>query len=61
MACPKVAAVAALIKWAHPELNAHQITAKLQQSAEDIGKVGVDEYFGFGMVSAFNALSDSAP
>lgn len=61
MACPKVAAVAALIKWADPSLNAHQITVLLQQTAQDIGPIGVDGYFGYGMVNAYSALNAVQP
>jgi subtilisin family serine protease len=60
MATPKVAAVAALIidqaKSAGQRLTPAQVTARMQQTALDIGKKGADRYFGHGFVSAFYAL-----
>ena len=60
MATPKVSAVAALIidqaKSAGESLTPAQVTARLQQTAIDIGKVGADAYFGHGFVSAYYAL-----
>jgi subtilisin family serine protease len=57
MACPKVSAVAALVASACPELGAQQIAQIVMQTAEDIGRVGVDPYFGHGMVCAYRTLS----
>ena len=61
MATPKVSAVAALIidqaKAAGESLTSAQVITRLQQTAIDIGKRGVDAYFGNGFVSAFYALS----
>jgi subtilisin family serine protease len=54
---PLAAGVAALVKSANPTLNPAQIKRILQQSAEDIGKVGHDELFNFGMVNAAAAVA----
>ncbi|WP_066051839.1 S8 family serine peptidase [Robertmurraya korlensis] len=56
MAAPKVAAAAALVKAQYPTLTAQQIATHLQQTAEDLGKPGHDEYFGHGLVNVYQAL-----
>ncbi|RDU38702.1 hypothetical protein DRW41_03850 [Neobacillus piezotolerans] len=56
MAAPKVAAAAALVKAQFPHLTAQQIATRLQQTAEDLGNPGHDEYFGHGLVNVWNAL-----
>ena len=56
-ATPLVAGVAALIKSANPALQPAQIRAILQQTAEDIGPVGHDQFFNFGLVSASDAVA----
>jgi subtilisin family serine protease len=60
MATPKVAAVAALIidqaKANGQTLNPAQVVTKLQQTSVDIGKLGYDPYFGYGMANAYSAL-----
>jgi len=56
-ATPLAGGAAALIKSANPKLNPAQIVRVLQRTAEDIGKVGYDELFGFGMVNAAAAVS----
>ena len=57
MAAPKVSAVAALVKAAHPEYNVSQVAAAVSRSAEDLGRVGTDQLFGDGLVNAYNALA----
>ena len=54
---PLAGGVAALVKSANPTLNPAQIKRILQQTAEDIGKVGYDELFNFGMVNAAAAVA----
>lgn len=56
-ATPLVAGVAALIKSANPGLTPSQIRAILQQTAEDIGPVGYDQFFNFGLVNASAAVA----
>ncbi len=62
MASPHVAGVAALIisqeldrTGAKP--SPAQVVSKLQQTAEDVGKVGYDNLYGHGMANAFNAVN----
>jgi serine protease len=57
MATPHVAGVAALV-WSHNSgwSNA-QIRDALQQSAEDLGPAGKDNFFGYGLVQACAALT----
>jgi len=54
---PIAAAVAALVKAANPGLSPAQIRTILQQTAEDIGKVGYDQFFNFGLVNATAAVN----
>ncbi len=49
---PHVAGVAALIKAANPSLTPAQIRTILQQTADDIGKNGYDQFFNFGLANA---------
>jgi lantibiotic leader peptide-processing serine protease len=56
MATPKVSAVAALIIAKHGKIGPQKVAQILYKSSEDIGKKGVDEYFGNGMVNAYNVL-----
>lgn len=62
MAAPHVSGVAALIisqEYARTGVKPSpaQVITKLQQSAEDIGKVGYDNLYGHGLTNAYNALS----
>jgi hypothetical protein len=50
------AGVAALVKSMDPSLTPAQIRAILQQTAEDIGGVGYDPLFNFGLVNATAAV-----
>ncbi len=57
MAAPHVAGVAALV-WSHfPDLNATDIRYALEDTAEDIGQNGKDDYFGYGLVDALEAYN----
>jgi subtilisin family serine protease len=51
-----VSAVAALVKQAHPNANAAQLKSILARSADDEGRVGVDEFYGHGFVNAGKAV-----
>lgn len=53
---PHVAGVAALVRSVNPSLTSTQVRAVLYMTAEDIGKVGYDEFFGFGLVNAYAAV-----
>lgn len=52
MATPHVSAVAALVWSRHPNCTAAEIRASLNNSALDLGAVGRDDEFGFGLVQA---------
>ena len=52
-----VAGVAALVRAANPQLTPSQIRTILQRTADDIGKVGYDQLFNFGLVNACRAVS----
>lgn len=55
MATPHVSAVAALVWSYFPTCTATQIRDSLNKSAEDLGPVGRDTKFGFGLVRAKSA------
>jgi len=61
MACPHVAGVAALIKSRFPSWSAERIRERLRNSAEDLGVPGWDEYYGYGLVNAYQAVLDPEP
>lgn len=52
MATPHVSGVAAVVWSLHPGCSAEQIRASLNLSATDLGAVGRDAQFGFGLVQA---------
>ncbi len=56
MASPHVAGVAALVKSANPSLTNAEIRAILENTAEDLGAAGWDQYFGYGLVDAYAAV-----
>ncbi|WP_180954495.1 S8 family serine peptidase [Bacillus sp. V5-8f] len=56
MAAPKVTAAAALLKAEYPQFTPQQISTHLQNTAEDLGKPGHDEFFGHGLVNVYQAL-----
>lgn len=50
-AAPIVSGAIAIIKEAFPYMNAEQITALLFTTATDLGKPGVDEVYGWGLLN----------
>ncbi len=56
MASPHVAGVVALMKSVNPDLDPATIVLLLQSSARDIGLVGPDTFYGWGMVDARAAV-----
>lgn len=52
MATPHVSGVATLVWSYHPQCSATQIRNALKQTAEDLGTVGRDDYYGYGLVNA---------
>jgi thermitase len=61
MACPQVAAVAALIWSRFPNMARDQVRAQLRYTADDLGDPGFDEYYGFGRVNARRAVEQAVP
>lgn len=60
-AAPHVAAVAALLLEANPDLTPAEIYAALEQTAIDMGAEGFDDESGFGLVDAEAALVAVVP
>ena len=58
MAAPAAAGVAALIKGRFPDISLGELKARLAQSADDEGKIGHDEFYGFGFVNARRACTE---
>lgn len=56
MASPVVAGVATLIRAKNPKIPNTEIKKIIEESSIDLGKKGYDAYFGYGRVSAINAL-----
>jgi hypothetical protein len=56
-AAPTVAAVAALVWSDHTSWSAAQVRSRLIETAVDLGTSGRDDYFGWGRVSAMQAVS----
>jgi serine protease len=61
MACPHVAGVAALIIAKAGNIGPDSVRAILQNTAQDLGTTGRDNYYGYGMVDANAALSAINP
>jgi len=59
MACPHVVGVAALIWSQFPDMTRDQVLAQLQYSADDLGELGFDVYYGFGRVNAMKAVEQA--
>lgn len=58
--CPMVAAVVALYKSLHPTANFSEVNAMLQASSKDLGTLGRDNTFGYGLLDA-DALINGIP
>jgi serine protease len=61
MAAPHVAAVAALLLGAEPDLTPDEVQAALQETAVDLGTAGKDNDFGYGRIDAAAALAEVTP
>ncbi len=61
MACPHVTGTAALVWRAYPDYNNTQVRQRLQETAEDLGVPGRDEWYGYGLVDAEKAARDTTP
>ena len=56
MATPHVSGVAALLWSANPKWTNAQIREAMNMTAMDLGEVGWDPHYGYGLVQAFDAL-----
>jgi thermitase len=61
MACPQVAGVAALIWSQFQNMTRDQVRARLRYTADDLGNLGFDEYYGYGRVNARRAVEQALP
>ncbi len=57
MATPYVSGVVALIVSQHPDWSVDQVKSHLLQTTEDLGTPGWDQYYGYGLVNAYAAVS----
>ncbi|GLY22034.1 type VII secretion-associated serine protease mycosin [Micromonospora sp. NBRC 101691] len=56
-----VSGVAALVRSRYPDLDAANVVNRLIRTADDAGRSGRDDQFGFGAVNPVAALSGSVP
>ncbi|CAN5310700.1 hypothetical protein BH09ACT6_BH09ACT6_25610 [soil metagenome] len=60
-ATPLVAGIVALVRAAHPELDADNVIERIVKTAKDAGTQGTDPIYGFGLVNAAAAVSANVP
>ncbi|MEV0152587.1 type VII secretion-associated serine protease mycosin [Micromonospora sp. NPDC050686] len=60
-AAPLVAATAALVRARYPEMSAGDVVNQLLHTARDLGPVGRDDRFGYGLVDPVAALTTEVP
>jgi serine protease len=58
MATPHVAALAALILSVNPSLTYDQVENNIKNNCEDLGTAGFDNYYGYGLIDAYESLLD---
>ncbi|PZD93922.1 peptidase S8 [Paenibacillus sambharensis] len=56
MACPHVAALAALIRSVNPSLRNEEVMQVIRDTATDLGEEGRDIYYGYGQIDVVRAL-----
>jgi len=61
MAAPHVAGVAALVKSQDPTMTNTQIRDHLRNTADDLGSLGWDQFYGYGRINALAAISLTQP
>ena len=57
--CPQVSGIAALMLSANSSLSASQIREIIQKTAQDLGPLGKDSVYGYGLVDAYAAVCAS--
>jgi type VII secretion-associated serine protease mycosin len=60
-ATPLVAGIVALVRAAHPELDAANVIERIVSTAKDAGTQGTDPIYGFGLVDAAAAVNANVP
>jgi len=60
-ATPLVAGIVALVRAAHPELDAANVIQRIIATSRDAGASGADPIYGFGLVDAAAAVSADVP
>ncbi|MCB0178554.1 MAG: peptidase S8 [Anaerolineae bacterium] len=60
MASPHVAGLAALVWSAEPGLTHNGVRQIIRDTADDLGSVGYDNFFGYGRINAWSALEKYA-
>jgi thermitase len=61
MSAPHVAGIAALIWDRFPWMTCDQVRAQLRYTADDLGDLGFDIYYGYGRVNARRAVEQNPP
>jgi PKD repeat protein len=61
MACPHVAGTAALVIASDPTLTKVDVRTRLQTTADDLGPIGWDTVYGYGIVDADEATPLTGP
>ncbi len=61
MATPMAAGLAALVRSAEPRYGPAQVEQWMEQSADDLGSPGRDDYFGYGRINAYRTLTEMPP
>jgi len=61
MAAPHVSGVAALIWSQFPGMTRDQVRIRLRKTADDLGQLGFDKYYGYGRVNARKAVEQDLP
>lgn len=56
MASPHVAGLAALVRSYAPGMTASEVQTLIEQTADDLGSAGWDQYYGYGRINARRAL-----
>jgi subtilisin family serine protease len=60
-ATPIVAGIVALVRAAHPDLDAANVIERIVSTARDSGTPGADAIYGFGLVNAAAAVNANVP
>jgi type VII secretion-associated serine protease mycosin len=60
-ATPIVAGIVALVRAAHPQLDAENVINRIVSTARDSGVPGADAIYGFGLVDAAAAVNADVP